>query len=181
VDSVSSVTRHGRAEPLDEHTAANLVASIFRAHGLALIRVALLLVGDQATAEDVVQDAFLGLHRALPRLREKDRAVGYLRVSVVNGCRSVQRARRRHRMLRVEHDPPVWSAESAVIAEEDRRAVLAALARLPQRAREVVALRYFLDLPQEEIAAILGTTRGTVSSIISRSLTKLSRDLQEER
>jgi RNA polymerase sigma-70 factor (sigma-E family) len=146
-----------------------------------MVQVALLLVGDQATAEDVVQDAFLGLYRALPRLRDTDRAVGYVRRSVVNGCRSVQRGRRRALMLPVEHDPPVWSAESAVIAEEDRRVVLAALARLPRRAREIVAFRYLLDLPQEEIAAILGVTRGTVASTISRSLEKLSHDLGEER
>jgi DNA-directed RNA polymerase specialized sigma24 family protein len=48
--------------------------------------------------------------------------------------------------MRVEHDPPVWSAEAAVMAGEDRRAVLTALARLPRRAREIVALRYLLDL-----------------------------------
>jgi RNA polymerase sigma factor (sigma-70 family) len=140
----------------------------------------LLLTGDQATAEDVVQDAFLGFHRAMPGLRDQDKALGYLRVSVVNGCRSVQRARRRARLRRVEHDPHVWSAESAAIAEQDRREVLAAVARLPIRAREVMALRYYLDLPQDEIAVILGISRGTVSSTISRALAALSRDLKEE-
>jgi RNA polymerase sigma factor (sigma-70 family) len=167
-------------------TTADAVGVLFRAHGLVLLRLALLLVGDQPTAEDVVQDAFLGLHRALPRLRDGDgpwdgdRAVGYLRVSVVNGCRSVQRSRRRAWLARAEHDAPVWSAEAAVLAEEDRREVLAALARLPQRTREIVALRYFLDLPYEEIAAILGVSRGTVSSTISRALDRLGRDLREE-
>jgi RNA polymerase sigma factor (sigma-70 family) len=140
----------------------------------------LLLTGDQTTAEDVVQDAFLGFHRAMPGLRDQDKALGYLRVSVVNGCRSVQRARRRARLRRVEHDPHVWSAESAAIAEQDRREVLAAVARLPIRAREVMALRYYLDLPQDEIAVILGISRGTVSSTISRALAALSRDLKEE-
>jgi RNA polymerase sigma-70 factor (sigma-E family) len=157
-----------------------VVARLFRAHGLAMIRVALLLVGDQATAEDVVQDAFLGLHRALPRLQDTNRALGYLRVPVVNGCRSVGRARRRARYSRVEHDPPVWSAESAVMAEEDRRALVAALARLPHRAREVIAFRYYLDLPLDEIAAILGISRSTVSSTISRALERLNRDLQDD-
>jgi RNA polymerase sigma-70 factor (sigma-E family) len=174
------MARPGSTGPPDIEPIEDQVASLFRAHGLALIRVALLLVGDQATAEDVVQDAFLGLHRALPRLKDRDRAVGYLRVSVVNGCRSVRRARRRVLLTRVEHDPPVWSAEAAVIAEEDRRAVLAALARLPHRARAVIAFRYLLDLPQEEIGALLGITRGTVSSTISRALDKLGRDLREE-
>lgn len=65
------------------------------------------------------------------------------------------------------------------MADEDRRAVIAALARLPLRTREVMVLRYFLDLPQEEIAATLGISRGTVSSTISRALDRLRRDLQE--
>ena len=160
--------------------AGDVVADLFRAHGLSLIRLAMLLIGDQATAEDVVQDAFLGFHRAMPRLRDQDRSLSYLRASVVNGCRSVQRARRRALLRRVEHDPPVWSAESAVIAEHDRREVLAAVARLPVRAREVLAFRYYLDLPYEEIASILGVSRGTVSSTISRALAALGRDLQEE-
>lgn len=164
--------------------AADVLTVLFRAHGLAMIRLALMLVGDQATAEDVVQDTFVALHRALPRLREQgsEVTVSYLRVSVVNGCRSVQRARRRPAVLAGgRHDPPVWSAEAAVIAAEDRRAVLSALARLPRRAREIVALRYFLDLTQAEIAQILGVSRGTVSSTLSRSLDRLSADLQEER
>jgi RNA polymerase sigma-70 factor (sigma-E family) len=168
------------AGPRDGQATGDLVASLYRAHAIALIRLALLLTGDQATAEDVVQDAFLRFHQAMPGLRDKDKALSYLRVSVVNGCRSVQRARRRVWLRRVEHDPPVWSAESVVIAEQDRRQVLAAVARLPVRAREVMALRYYLDLPQHEIAAILGVSRGTVSSTISRALTTLSRDLKEE-
>jgi len=172
------VARRGQLAPAA--AADDVVTSLFRAHGVSLIRLAVLLVGDQATAEDVVQDAFLGFHQARPRLREADKALGYLRASVVNGCRSVQRKRRRTLPWRAEHDPPVWSAESAVIAEHDRREVLAAVARLPLRAREIMALRYYLNLPQDEIAAILGVSRGTVSSTISRALATLGRDLQEE-
>jgi RNA polymerase sigma-70 factor (sigma-E family) len=144
-----------------------------------LVRTAVLLTGDRTTAEDIVQDAFLGLHRALPRLRDDGRIAGYLRVSVVNGCRSALRARRRASLVRVDHDPPARSAESAVMADEDRRAVVAALNRLPLRTREVIVLRYFLDLPQEEIAVALGISRGTVSSTISRALDRLGRDLKE--
>ena len=63
----------------------------FRAHALGLIRVAVLLVGDQPSAEDVVQDAFIGLYRALPRIRDQAKALRYLRTSVINGARSVLR------------------------------------------------------------------------------------------
>lgn len=156
------------------------VAALYQAHALGLVKLAVLMTGDQPTAEDVVQDAFLGFHRALPRLRDQDKALSYLRASVVNGCRSVLRARGRALRRRVEPEPPVWSAEAAVMAEQDRREVLAAVAKLPVRTREILALRYYLDLPQEEIAATLGISRGTVSSTISRGLAALGRDLREE-
>lgn len=156
----------------------HFVSGLFRAHGPALVRLALLLVGDQPSAEDVVQDAFIGLHKA--RLRDQDKALPYLRVAVINGCRSVHRARRRAASLRQQHEPPVWSAEAAAIVNEDRREVLAAVARLPRRPREVLALRYYLGLPETEIAAILGISRGTVSSTVSRGLTALARELKEE-
>ena len=103
--------------------------------------MALLLVGDQPSAEDVVQDAFLGLFRGLSRLNDPNRAVAYLRISVLNGCRSVLRARQRARLRRTATDnPAVWSAESAVVAGEDRREVLRAVAQLPRRQREVLVL-----------------------------------------
>jgi RNA polymerase sigma factor (sigma-70 family) len=153
---------------------------LFREHGLSLVRLAAVLTGDHAVAEDVVQDAFLGLQRALPRLRDQDKALSYLRASVVNGCRSVLRGRGRVQLRWDGDDRPVWSAEAVVMAEQDRRLVFAAVGRLPVRAREVLALRYYLDLPYEEIAAVLGVTKGTVSSTISRALAALGRDLKED-
>ena len=146
-----------------------LVADLYRAHAVTLIRLALLLVGDQHSAEDVVQDAFLGLHRGLPGLREPGKEVPYLRACVVNGCRSVQRSRSRARRHAVQPEPPVWSAESAAIAAQERRDVLTAVAGLPGRAREVLALRYYLDLPDGEIAGLLGISKSTVSSTASRA------------
>jgi RNA polymerase sigma-70 factor (sigma-E family) len=163
-----------------QESADDVAARLFRDHGLAMLRVALLLVGDRASAEDVVQEAFIGLHRALPRLAEPAKAVGYLRASVVNGSRSVLRSRRRTALRRVQHEPPVWSAESAVMAGEDRRAVLAAVARLPRRPREVLALRYYLDLTDQQIAEALGVSRSTVSSTATRALAALARDLRED-
>jgi RNA polymerase sigma-70 factor (sigma-E family) len=157
-----------------------LVSDLFRAHALGLIRVAVLLVGDRPSAEDVVQDAFFGLYRAMPRIRDRAKALPYLRTSVINGARSVLRARKRAALLRAQHEPPVWSAESAAMAGEDRREVLVAVAGLPRRAREVLALRYYLDLPDHEIAAALGISRGTVSSTASRALAALARDLRED-
>jgi RNA polymerase sigma factor (sigma-70 family) len=156
------------------------VASLYRAHAVTLVRLALMLLGDQPSAEDVVHDAFLGLQRGLPRLRGPEKALPYLRASVVNGCRTVQRSRARARLRRAESGPPVWSAESAVIASEERRAVLTAVAGMPRRTREVLALRYYLDLADNEIAEILGVSRSTVSSTASRALEKLARKLKEQ-
>jgi RNA polymerase sigma-70 factor (sigma-E family) len=160
--------------------AESLVDDLFRTHAVALVRVATLLLGDQPSAEDVVQDAFFGLYRGLSGLRDQSKALSYLRTSVVNGCRSVVRARQRAVLRRVQHEPPVWSAESAAMVGEDHKALLAAVAGLPRRAREVLALRYYLDLADPEIAAALGVSKATVSSTASRALAALARELQEE-
>jgi RNA polymerase sigma-70 factor (sigma-E family) len=162
-------------------SADDIVSDLYRTHALTMIRVAVLLVGDQPTAEDVVQDAFIGLYQAVARLAEPNKALAYLRVTVINGCRSVLRARRRAALRRTQHEPPVWSAESAAMAGEDRRAVLTAAAKLPRRSREVLALRYYLDLPDYEIAAALGVSRSTVSSTASRALSALAHELPGSR
>jgi RNA polymerase sigma-70 factor (sigma-E family) len=159
--------------------AGDLVGTLYECHALRLIRMAVLLLGDQPSAEDVVQDAFLGLHRGVGRLQDSANAVAYLRTSVLNGCRSVLRSRKRAWSARAAmHDPPVWSAESAAMAGEDRREALRAVARLPRRQREVLVLRYFLNLSDREIAADLGVSRGTVASTASRALAALARDLE---
>jgi RNA polymerase sigma-70 factor (sigma-E family) len=159
---------------------ADVVADLYQAHGLALVRTAMVLVGDKPTAEDVVQDAFIGLYRAVPRLSSNDKALAYLRASVVNGCRSVHRARQRAFARPVHHAPAVWSAESAALAREESRQAMQAVSRLPARAREVLALRYYLDLPDAEIAAALGISRSSVSSTASRALAVLARELKGE-
>ena len=157
-----------------------LISEIYRTHGLGLVRLALVLVGDRPTAEDVVQDAFIGLFRGLDRLSDNDKALAYLRVSVVNRCRSVHRSRRATFLRPAHHEPTVWSAEAAVLADEQSRLALQAVSRLPARAREVIALRYYLDMPDAEIAATLGVSRGTVSSTASRALASLTHDLREQ-
>lgn len=158
----------------------DIVSELYQAHALGLTRMAKLLVSDQASAEDVVQEAFISLYRALPRLSDRDQILPYLRTCVINGSRSVLRTRRRALLRKVHHEPPASSAESAAMLSEDRRAVLAAVAGLPPRAREVLVLRYYLDLPDQEIAAALGVSRGTVSSTASRGLAAIARQLREE-
>jgi RNA polymerase sigma-70 factor (sigma-E family) len=171
----TGVVQRAPAEP------EQLVDELYRGHALRLTRMALLLVGDQPSAEDVVQDAFLGLFRGQGRLNDSSRAVAYLRVSVLNGCRSVLRSRQRARLRGAATDDlPVWSAESAALAGEDRREVLQAVSQLPRRQREVLVLRYFLDLSDSEIAVDLGVSRGTVVSTASRALAALGRKVGEQ-
>jgi RNA polymerase sigma-70 factor (sigma-E family) len=164
---------------LNSDVSGGVIDELYRDHAVGLIRVALLLVGDQATAEDVVQDAFVGLYRGRHRLRDPDKALPYLRTSVVNGCRSVHRSRRRARLLGIQPEQPVWSAEAAALHGEDRREVLGAIARLPQRQREVLVLRYYLNQADHQIAETLGVSRGTVSSTASRAVAALARQLGE--
>jgi RNA polymerase sigma-70 factor (sigma-E family) len=155
------------------------VDELYREHAASLIRLALMLTGDRATAEDVVQDAFVGLYRRWLRLNDSSNCLPYLRTSVVNGCRSVHRSRRIAWLRRPPSDPPVWSAEAAVIDGEDRRELLTAVAGLPHRQREILALRFYLDMPDREIAATLKISRGTVSSTVSRALVTLARQLSQ--
>ena len=156
------------------------IEDLYREHALGLVRFALLLTRDRATAEDVVQDAFLGLHRHWDRVNDPGRVLAYLRSAVVNGSRSRHRRLLVARRIYLEPRAPVPSAEASVLAVEDRKVLLAAIDALPRRQREVLALKYFLDLGEHDIAEILGISRGTVASTASRALTALARLLREE-
>jgi RNA polymerase sigma-70 factor (sigma-E family) len=161
-------------------TARPGIEDLYREHALGLVRFALLLTGDRGTAEDIVQDAFLGLHRHWDEVKDPARVLAYLRTAVVNGSRSRYRRRVVARRLRPEPLAMVQSAEASVLAGEDRRALLAAVDMLPPRQREVLALKYFLDLGDREIAEILRISRGAVASTASRALAALARQLREE-
>jgi RNA polymerase sigma-70 factor (sigma-E family) len=159
------------------------VSLLFRQHHAGLVRLALLLVGDQPTAEDVVQDVFARLcTRSL--LPAGDGSLTYVRAAVLNGCRSTLRHRAVVRRVTRWHDPQATgtqgSAEHEVILAEDRREVLAALATLPARRREVLVLRYWLGLSEREIADVLGISTGTVKSTAARGIAALARKLGEE-
>ena len=133
-----------------------------------MVRLAVLLVDDLETAEDVVQDAFAGLHRRWATLASPDAAVGYLRTSVVNGSRSVLRKRRTMRHAVVPDDVEGGAPDSSLLLAEEHREVLAAIGRLPDRQREVIVLRYWSGLTEAEIAAALGISVGAVKSSTSR-------------
>lgn len=164
----------------DVAAAATHVGTVFAQHRHALVRLAVLLVGDVATAEDVVQDAFLGLQRAASRLRTPDSVLPYARTSVVNGCRSVQRRRRSIRRLGTTREVAESSAESIAMLSQERREVVLAVRRLAPRRREVLVLRYYLDLTDAEIAAVMGISETTVRSTAARALRAMARALKED-
>jgi RNA polymerase sigma-70 factor (sigma-E family) len=159
------------------------VTALYQAHAVGLIRLAVVMLGDRPAAEDVVQEAFAGLYRRWNHLSGKDRALGYVRISVLNGCRSRLRARIRDERLAAASLATLAaaSAEQAALIGEEHAAVLAALRRLPHRQREALVLRYYLDLSEPEIAASMGIGRGTVKSTTSRALVALGRLLEESR
>jgi RNA polymerase sigma-70 factor (sigma-E family) len=154
------------------------VTAVYQAHALGLIRLAHVMLGDRAAAEDVVQEAFCGLYRRWDRLAGPEKALAYVRSSVLNGCRSALRRKQRNDIGGVSQ-PVVASAESAALAAEERREVMRLLRRLPDRQREVLVLRFYLELSDAEIARQLGIRQSTVRSTTHRALAALARALGE--
>jgi RNA polymerase sigma-70 factor (sigma-E family) len=146
------------------------VTAMYDQHYRSLVRLAAFLVHDVATAEEVVQDSFLAMHSAWRRLRDSEKALSYLRQSVVNRSRSVLR----HRVVvdrnapRPEPDMP--SAEQGALSELERLAVVTALRSLPPRQRETLVLRYYGDLSEAQIASAMGISKGAVKSHAARAI-----------
>jgi len=158
------------------------VAALYEAHALGLIRLGVVMLGDRAAAEDIVQDAFCGLYRRWHHLSDPGNALPYVRSSVLNGCRSQLRYRNRrlgHAGSKDMSAETVESAESTALLGEEHRTVLDALRRLPARQREALVLRYYIELAESEIARSMGISPGTVKSTTSRALTALGRLVKE--
>lgn len=156
------------------------VTSLYGDHYRALVRLAALLVRDVGTAEEVVQDAFVAMHGAWRRLRDPDKALSYLRQSVVNRARSVLRHRAVVEKYAPKGLPDAQSAEHGAIVELERTAVIQALGGLPQRQREALVLRYYADLSEAEIAAAMGISRGAVKSHTARGMAALRKLLEQQ-
>jgi RNA polymerase sigma-70 factor (sigma-E family) len=171
------VTRPGTPDA-DWDDAEAAVTALFELHALGLVRLAYVMLGDRAAAEDVVQDAFGGLYRRWSHLSDKDKALQYVRSSILNGCRTVLRRRPNHGLL-AAYQAPAVSAESAVLTSEQRGEVMRALRRLPHRQREVLVLRFYLDESEAEIARVMGISQSTVRSTGHRALVALGRLLEE--
>lgn len=137
-------------------------AAVYRERYASMVRVAVLMLGDQHAAEEVVQDAFASVYLRWARV---DHPVSYVRQTVVNRCRDVIRRRRLADAInRRRHD---------VMIVETREHVDDLLAVLSPRERAAVVLRFYDDQSIDEIARILGTRSGTVKSLLHRALARL--------
>jgi RNA polymerase sigma-70 factor (sigma-E family) len=171
----------GWAGQVRDDSAAAAVTALYQTSALGLIRLAHVLIGDRAAAEDIVPDAFSGLYRRWEYLTDQGKALSDVRSAVLNSCRSVLRRRPRAEVAGELPDASLVlaSAEVAVLTEEKRRTVMAALRRLPSRQREVLVLRFYLDMSESEIAQEMGIAKSTVRSAQDRALAALGRMLRE--
>ncbi|AJT65996.3 hypothetical protein T261_4342 [Streptomyces lydicus] len=157
----------------------DVLGHLYRTQRLSLVRLAFLLVGDQATAEDVVQDAFTAVCRRWRTLDDSTNALPYIRRAVVNRARSVLRRRRVADAFRPERQHHAESAEETVLLAVEHRTLLAALRQLAPRQREVLVLRYWAGLSEAEIAETMGISRGAVKSMAHRSIAALRKRLED--
>jgi RNA polymerase sigma-70 factor (sigma-E family) len=165
--------------PVDEE-ADRAVTELYTIHYRSLVRLAALLLRDVGTAEEVVQDSFVAMHGGWRRLRDSEKALSYLRQSVVNRSRSVLR----HRVVvdRNAPKPPPDepSAEHGAFALLDRSAVIEALRSLPARQREALVLRFYADMSEAQIADAMQISRGAVKSHTARAMQALRTVLERD-
>lgn len=163
-----------------EPTAAQALAVLHARHYVSLVRLAVALVGSEASAEEVVQDAFVHVLRRWSSIRDLESTHIYLRRSVVNGSRDRLRHRRVRRAAALPHAIAHGSAEERALLNEEQRQVLAGLAELPRRQREVLVLRYFGELTEAATAHTLGISVGSVKSSAHKGIAALRRSLGNE-
>lgn len=166
---------------MGSQTATNGIGALYETHWVGLVRLAWLLLRDQQAAEDVAQDAFIATYRNWGKLRDEEAAVAYLRRCAVNGARSVLR----HLVVvRRETEAEAGRADAAgrlsspssadaALAHLDGEELMAALATLPERQREVIVLRYYSDFSEAQIAEALDIAPGSVKTHAYRGLRAL--------
>lgn len=151
----------------------SVIEALFVAHYTPLVRLAAVLLDDPGTCEEVVQESFVRLHAGFGRLRDQDKALAYLRQTVVN----LSRSRLRHRRVARRHAEPQpglhSSAEDSALAALEHNELLKAMHQLQRRQREVLALRHLAGLTEAETAAALGISAGSVKAYASRGLDAL--------
>ncbi len=139
--------------------------ALYRERYDPMVRVAYLMTGSQAIAEELVQDAFVSVHRSWDRATNPP---AYLRTAVVNACRSWGRRQTLERLRKPAPPDP-----ATLVADE----MWDVLQTLPPRQRAAIVLRFYEDLPDEEIATLLGCKVPTVRTAVFRGLEKLRKEV----
>src|SRR4029079_10107278 len=163
-DAIVPAMFTARCAPRKRRSADWAFTELYSLHYRALVRLAVLLVRDVPTSEDVVQDSFVAMHEGWQRLRNAESARAHLRTAVLNRSRSVLRHRAVADKHRPNPAPDMPSAEHAALARLEQSAVVAALRKLSGRQREAIVLRYYADCSEAEVAAALGISCGAVKS-----------------
>jgi RNA polymerase sigma-70 factor (sigma-E family) len=144
----------------------------------SLLRLASLLLRDVGDAEEIVQDAFVRAYLAWNRLRDPDKAAAFLRSAVLNGARSRLRHQRVVGRFRPAKLAAAAPAEHTALQHLDRMRLVEVLQALPVRQRECLALRYLLELSEEETADALGISRGSVKTHVHRGVANLAAHME---
>jgi len=166
-----------------EVDADKLVAELFLQEGRSLVRLARLFCDDRNAAEDLVQEAFIRLHRSAHTIRDPQRTAAFLRSVVLN----LARDHNRRGLMSLRHQQAAPSAESKddlddeVIADEEDRAVIEALRSLPARQKECLVLRFYAQMTEREIAESIGISPNSVKTHCQRGLRSLESLMEDPR
>jgi RNA polymerase sigma-70 factor (sigma-E family) len=155
------------------------VTELYSNHYRSLVRLARLLVRDEPTAEEVVQDCFIAMRDGWGNLSDETKALAYLKQAVLNRARSVLRHRSVVDRIVPKATPDMPSAEQGAITLLERTEVISALRSLSDRQRQALVLRYYADLSETEIAELMGISKGAVKSHTSRGMSALRAILEQ--
>lgn len=154
-----------------------LVVALYRSEGSALVRLARLFVDDRNAAEDLVQEAFIRLSRSAHRIHDVAKAPAYLRSIVCN----LARDHNRRGLVSLRHHLPFDDARAAtedvIELRDDQQEVIDALRTLSHRQRECLVLRYYEELDIDGIAEVVGISRNSVKTHLTRGMRELKRQL----
>jgi RNA polymerase sigma-70 factor (sigma-E family) len=155
------------------------ITALYSTQYRALVRLAVLLVGDPGAAEEMAQDAFVAMHGTWHLLRNRDKALSYLRQSVVHRSRSASRYRTVADRNTAEGAAGKAGADQGAITQE-RPTVICVLRALPPRQREALVLRFYLDLSEEQAASAMGISQGALRSHTAGAMAALRNVLKPE-
>ena len=164
-----------KSRSMSDDVPSHELHALYQSEYRPLVRLASLLIDDRGACEEIVQDAFVQALVHWRSIRDHERAPAFLRTCVLNGARS----QLRHRQVVDRHAwPTAGEVEGAEGRTVQHATVLAALRSLPERQREAVVLRYYLDLSEHEIAEAMGVSNGSVKTHLHRGLTALNRVME---